>query len=164
MNLNEFYRDYWNCPGYQIKQIGKKQLRRCDYCLPTKNGYITEQIYNKHIITTWDSYDTTIIGVDYRVKINGKATLYVGAECTYSPTTRAHTGYIARELGFSYYDFKAALNSPCEVVATNKVFAVVYDPNQTLFNDQLNHSSAGDLLHYYTHASKHGFLRGGKSC
>lgn len=155
MNLREFLDDFKNCPGYKNERIGKKQLWRCDYFLPNGIDYQ----YDRHIITTWDSYNTTIGGFDKRIKINGKTIVYVGAECTYSPTTRQHTSYIAKELGFSYYDFKRALVSPCEVVASNDYYSLIYDTRQTLFNDELNRSTACDLMKYYTHARNHGFIK-----
>ena len=155
MNLREFLNDWEHCPAYTNERIGKKQLWRCDYYLPDGVDYQ----HTNHVISTWDSYSTTICGLDTRLKVSNKVIVYVGAECTYTPTTRQHTSYIANELGFSYYDFKRALQSPCEVVATNDCYAVIYNPEQTLFNDKLNHSTACDLMHYYTHAATHGFLK-----
>ena len=155
MNLHEFLNNWENCPGYTNNRIGRKNLWRCDYYLPNGIDYQCDN----HIISTWDSYRTTICGFDNRIKIDAKIVVCVGANCTYSPTTRQHTSYIARELGFSYYDFKRALQSPCEVVATNDCYAVVYAPEQTLFNDELNRSTACDLMRYYTHAATHGFLK-----
>ena len=155
MNLREFMTDFKNCPGYTNNRIGRKNLWRCDYYLPNGIDYQ----YDNHVISTWDSYSTTIFGFDNRIKIDGKIVVCVGANCTYTPTTRQHTSYIANELGFSYYDFKKALQSPCEVVATNEQFALVYEPTQTLFNDELNRSSACDLITYYMHAATHGFLK-----
>lgn len=158
MNLTEFRRDWELCPEYVNQRVGKKQLWRCDYFLPNGIDYQ----YDNRIISTWDSYNTTICGFDNRVKIDGKIVVLVGACCTYSPTTRQHTGYIARELGFSYYDFKHALTVPyCR--CTNDTYTLVYCPEQKLFNDKLNRSTACDLLRYYEHALKLGFLNGRKS-
>lgn len=158
MNLREFMNDWENCPDYKNNRIGKKQLWRCNYYLP--NGVDYQR--NNLVVTTWDSYNTTICGIDFRVKIDDKIVVLVGANCTYSPTTRAHTGYIARELGFSYYDFKHALTAPNARVS-NAEYTLVYYPNQKLFNDCLNRSTACDLLRYYEHALKLGFLHGAKS-
>lgn len=158
MNLTEFRRNWELCPEYVNQRIGKKQLWKCTYYLPNGVDYQRDN----PIVTTWDSYNTTIVGFDTRVKIDGKIVVLVGANCTYSPTTRQHTSYIARDLGFNYYDFKHALTAPnCRV--TNSVYTLVYCPYQKLFNDTLNRSTCCDLLQYYVHANEMGFLNGRKS-